>query len=463
MENGTGKHQLTNDESCGDSPAKISTKDADDKLLKHFLTWCENSKFDITDKVKISKEGACAQYGMVAVDDLEEGAVLFKIPRPSLLYPNTCGIAELLQNEAGDLQSSSGWVPLLLALMFEYNNPQSKWRPYLDLIPDFKELDLPMFWSLSDRENLLCGTGVQEAVDHDMTNLTKEFNTCVLPFVRKHQQVFSAACQDIEFYKKMVAFVMAYSFTEPANEDVDEEDVDGVTSPPMMVPVADILNHIAKNNARLAFEKDCLKMVTLRKIHKGEEIFNTYGQVSNCHLLHMYGFAEEHPNNHYETVDIPMKMVFEAAKSLHFNTDSLLEEKWQFLQAMDLSSDDVFVVGVDGILTEDEMYNTLKVLVMTEEKFKAHKEKEGWSDADSDTSEDESLGFDKMASLPDDWKLVLASCAKASLTRYKTSLAEDEETVSSGQLSQVASRKRFSFHTCYSQKKLLQKIIESCR
>ena len=65
----------------------------------------------------------------------------------------------------------------------------------------------------------------------------------------------------------MVAFVMAYSFTEPAIEDGDDEDV-GVTSPPMMVPVADILNHIAKNNARLSFEKDCLKMVTLRKIHK---------------------------------------------------------------------------------------------------------------------------------------------------------------------------------------------------
>ena len=30
---------------------------------------------------------------------------------------------------------------------------------------------------------------------------------------------------------------------------------------------------------------------------------------------------------------------------------------------------------------------------MTEEKFKEHKEKEGWSDADSNSSEDESLGF----------------------------------------------------------------------
>ena len=45
------------------------------------------------------------------------------------------------------LESKSGWVPLLVSLMFEYNNPASLWRPYLDLVPDFKELDLPMFWS----------------------------------------------------------------------------------------------------------------------------------------------------------------------------------------------------------------------------------------------------------------------------------------------------------------------------
>ena len=44
------------------------------------------------------------------------------------------------------IQGTSGWAPLLIALMYEYNNPDSVWRPYLDLVPDFDELDLPMFW-----------------------------------------------------------------------------------------------------------------------------------------------------------------------------------------------------------------------------------------------------------------------------------------------------------------------------
>ena len=91
----------------------------------------------------------------------------------------------------------------------------------------------------------------------------------------------SPVCKDLEFYKKMVAFVMAYSFTEPikssdksreteqASDDSDcEDDEEEVPSPPMMVPMADILNHVAKNNAKLTFEKDALKMVATKEIEK---------------------------------------------------------------------------------------------------------------------------------------------------------------------------------------------------
>ena len=78
----------------------------------------------------------------------------------------------------------------------------------------------------------------------------------------------------------MVAFVMAYSFTEPTKEprktvtdtdedsDEDDDEIEEIMSPPMMVPMADILNHVAKNNARLTFETDALKMVTVTDIKK---------------------------------------------------------------------------------------------------------------------------------------------------------------------------------------------------
>jgi len=49
--------------------------------------------------------------------------------------------------------------------------------------------------------------------------------------------------------------------------------------------MADVLNHVAKNNAQLEFETDHLKMVAVETIEAGSEIFNTYGCLANWQLL----------------------------------------------------------------------------------------------------------------------------------------------------------------------------------
>lgn len=60
--------------------------------------------------------------------------------------------------------------------------------------------------------------------------------------------------------------------------------------------------------------QDCLKMVAVRQIRKEEEIFNTYGQMANWQLLHMYGFTEHFPTNSNDAVDIQMSSVYKAAQ-----------------------------------------------------------------------------------------------------------------------------------------------------
>jgi len=64
---------------------------------------------------------------------------------------------------------------------------------------------------------------------------------------------------------------MAYSFTEPIKETSRSDSESSTKSvehklSPMMVPMADILNHVAKNNARLDFGVESLKMVAMRPI-----------------------------------------------------------------------------------------------------------------------------------------------------------------------------------------------------
>lgn len=54
-------------------------------------------------------------------------------------------------------------------------------------------------------------------------------------------------------------------------------------------------------------------MVAVRHIKKGEEVFNTYGQMANWQLLHMYGFSEPFPTNSNDTADVKMSSVYKAA------------------------------------------------------------------------------------------------------------------------------------------------------
>lgn len=48
-------------------------------------------------QVYLSKEGTVAAYGMLAKEDIEEGHVLFSIPRCALLHPGTSKIKKVLE------------------------------------------------------------------------------------------------------------------------------------------------------------------------------------------------------------------------------------------------------------------------------------------------------------------------------------------------------------------------------
>lgn len=45
----------------------------------------------------MSAEGTVSEYGMLAKDDIEEGEVLFTIPRSALLHQGTTKVAALLE------------------------------------------------------------------------------------------------------------------------------------------------------------------------------------------------------------------------------------------------------------------------------------------------------------------------------------------------------------------------------
>ncbi|XP_074635550.1 N-lysine methyltransferase setd6-like isoform X1 [Acropora palmata] len=346
--------------------------------LGNFLSWCDTNGLQLSKKVKVSLEGSCHRFGMIAVDDIDKGESLFEIPRSLLLTPETSSISGILETLANDgqfaLENRSGWTPLLVALMYEYTDPSSHWRPYLNLIPDINVLDQPMFWGRHERQKELKGTGILEDVEHDVQKIEEEYKCIAWPFMNKHKQYFSESHHTLDLYKHMAAFVMAYSFTENSSDEDDDSDSENAAlTGPAMVPMADILNHISNNNAHLEFGDEKLTMVAVQDISKGEEIFNTYGKLANCDLLKSYGFIECELPNKYDMADIPLVTFHKVMKENLSSTETqLLNAKFEFGNELDVFSDgDLFQFGRDGCFeSSPDLYFFLRILHLSGTQFK---------------------------------------------------------------------------------------------
>ena len=85
--------------------------------------------------------------------------------------------------------SRNKWLPLLLTLLYEYTNPDSKWRPYLDLVPSEAVLNQPIFWNKQEKEYLAL-IGLKDDVESDETNIEEGYKHFVLPFMNKQKKYF---------------------------------------------------------------------------------------------------------------------------------------------------------------------------------------------------------------------------------------------------------------------------------
>ncbi|XP_072492734.1 N-lysine methyltransferase SETD6 isoform X2 [Notamacropus eugenii] len=312
--------------------------------------------------------------------------------------------------------------------------------------------------SEEERKQLLQGTGVPEAVEKDLANISHEYGTIVLPFLEAHPDIFPLQARSLQLYRQLVAMVMAYSFQEPVEEEDEKE-----PSPPMMVPAADILNHVANHNANLEYSPEFLRMVATQPIPKGQEIFNTYGQMANWQLVHMYGFAEPYPANTDDTADIQMATV-RAAALQGVTTEAercLMCERWDFLCQLEMVGEEgAFVIGRELVLTEEELSATLKVLCMPAKEFRELKEQDGWEE---DDGKEDSLTLTNktIPKLKASWKTLLRNSALLTLQAYATDLKSEQELLSNREVrAKLTWREEQALQVRYGQKMILHQLLE---
>ncbi|CAK5265439.1 unnamed protein product [Mycena citricolor] len=331
--------------------------------------------------------------GAVALKDVPEGHVLFRIPRSILLSPENSelpgrvGLAHWKERKM-----HIGWAGLILCMMWETaQGSSSRWSGYLDSLPS--TFDTPMFWNDEDLRELQ-GTTVVAKLGRD--DAERDFTEKLLPLVQSRPDIFPVdtiyTYYTLEIYHIMGSRILSRSFDvendEPDEDgdadDTEEEhvaantsvgsamDVDGPaeaepaadTNEPeddlenieeeeepanvAMVPMADMLNaQFGSENAKLFYEKEELRMVSTKPIKAGDQIWNTYGDLPNSELLRRYGHVDMLPlpngdvGNPGDVVEIPADIAVQVL-GLDAGTTKERIDWW-----LEQGGDDVLVLESD--------------------------------------------------------------------------------------------------------------------
>ena len=283
--------------------------------------------------------------GCVATRDLHVGDVVVEVPEDAILTADTSVAADALRAFFG----GDGAAPrlereaLVLAVMAEMARGEaSRVHTYLNALPSLRATHSPLGWTtteLAELEGTSCAERMfVEDEAAELPSMTVEhWKHVAAPFFRRHPEfarVGSAkpgvhdeteATALRKTYLHAAALVAGFSFTLGEDDEDDADPPRGASaSTQAMVPFWDMLNHASPELASVRLEHDAraatLKMVCVRPVARGKEVFNTYGALGDDETLRRYGFVgpKRNANAHGGGAEVTLREVVAAAAKARF-------------------------------------------------------------------------------------------------------------------------------------------------
>lgn len=122
------------------SPVITKAADYDNGKIESFNLWLTQEGALNPDKSPVTVLPVAEGLGLVATKNIFNGDELFSIPESLNLSYNAAKSSEIGKY----LEGLKPWVALAIFLLHEKAKVSSKWRPYIDILPEI--LDLPVFW-----------------------------------------------------------------------------------------------------------------------------------------------------------------------------------------------------------------------------------------------------------------------------------------------------------------------------
>lgn len=338
------------------------------KQTEAFVSWLKARGYEISPKISIHDYRTQQQgRGVIAVEDIKEGDVLFHIPRSAVLAVDTVDAKKTPQIAAffaktPEIKELGTWLTHILYMMVRgprkgsnsaVGEEELEFKPYYDVLPT--EFSTLMYWDSDEASKLLKGSTVLQRIGKE--DAEESYNSSLKPIFEKYPEFFKDIDTSIEAFHRMGTLTMSYSFdvdkisegskkeqeAEEEHEDHEEaempnsndeqqeegdeeehqmeevevevdEDEDEDHTTKAMVPLADILNaHTRLCNANLFNEPEFLEMRAIKDIPKGEQVYNTYGDLPNSDLLRRYGYVET-GGNAYDVAEVSIQHVLKSLR-----------------------------------------------------------------------------------------------------------------------------------------------------
>ncbi|XP_055544926.1 actin-histidine N-methyltransferase [Wyeomyia smithii] len=338
------------------------------------------------DGVKIS-EFSGFELGLEATRDFIIGEPFVTVPR-KLIFSVTADskIPDIMKDIPVMMVQNLSNLMLALLLIVERFQPNSVWKPYLDVLPD--RYSTVLYFSPADMAELK-GTSAFGPAMNQCKNIARQYG-----FIKKFIQTKTALLKDnftYDLYCWAASTVMTRQNLIPVNlaENDALNAVSGSTSvtngstaeaapvagsiedsnaaigtgefgtSPMLIPFWDMANHV--NGEITTGYNELLQQVeslALKDFRKGEQIFIHYGSRNNADFLVHNGFV--YPDNANSNVSLQLGLN---------TTDELFEQRKQLLEVLKLPTTGEFTINRGPAFISPELLGFARVFNMTKDQL----------------------------------------------------------------------------------------------
>ncbi|GAA5845597.1 hypothetical protein JCM5353_005707 [Sporobolomyces roseus] len=266
---------------------------------------------------------------------IEPNSTVARIPKSLVLSHRTSSLSRLLPAFPSFLHHLAPTVQLSIYVLYELQlGDRSRWKGYFDHCPK-ETVDIGLLWEEEgNARNWVKGTELERELRRigiTKTLLSTIFNTVVLPLFSALPSTSSLPLKP----PRLDTFLYAYSLVSSRAFQVDTYHALA------LVPLADAFNHSSPNHVHFASDtwvceecgqleecphddsnagevrreedgdgQTCDMVTTEEGVLEGEEVFNSYGNLSNARLIAEYGFALE--ANEWDTISFEEAEVHEV-------------------------------------------------------------------------------------------------------------------------------------------------------